>query len=53
MLGLPSFVVASPEGLWIYSLSRNRTKLEKHISTDDLKTEDGQIHSTLLNLRAS
>jgi hypothetical protein len=52
MLGLPSFVVASPEGLWIYSLSRNRTKLEKHISTDDLKTEDGQIRSTLLNLRA-
>jgi|SRR5215211_157964 len=53
MLGLPSFVVASPEGLWIYSLSRNRTRLEKHISTDDLKTEDGQIRSTLLNLRAS
>jgi hypothetical protein len=52
MLGLPSFVVASPEGLWIYSLSGNRTKLEKHISTDDLKTEDGQIRSTLLNLRA-
>lgn len=53
MLGLPSFVVASPEGLWIYSLSRNRTKLEKHISTDDLKTEDGQIRSTLLSLRTS
>jgi hypothetical protein len=53
MLGLPSFVVASPEGLWIYSLSRNLTNLEKHVSTDDLKTEDGQIRSTLLSLRAS
>lgn len=53
MLGLPSFVVTSPEGLWIYWLSRNRAKLEKHISTDDLKTETGQIRSTLLNLRAS
>ncbi len=52
MLGLPSFVVASPEGLWIYSLSRNRTRLEKHISSDDLETEDGQIRSMLLNLRA-
>jgi len=51
MLGLPSFVVASPEGLWVYSLSRNRTRLEQHISTDDLKTEDGQIRRTLLNLR--
>jgi hypothetical protein len=53
MLGLPSFFVASPEGLWIYSLSRNWTKLEKHISTDDLRTEDGQVRSMLLSLRAS
>ena len=53
MLTLPTFVVASPEGLWIYSLIRNHTKLEKHISTDDLKTEDGQVRSMLLNLRAS
>lgn len=53
MLGLPSFVVASPEAFWIYSLSRNRAKLENYISTDDLKTENGQIRSMLLNLRAS
>lgn len=53
MLTLPTFVVASPEGLWSYSLIRNHTKLEKHISTDDLKTEDGQVRSMLLNLRSS
>lgn len=36
MLGLPSFVVASPEGLWIYSLDRNQESLEMQISLDEL-----------------
>ena len=51
MLGLPSFVVASPEGLWIYSLNRNHVELKKHFSTDELKTRDGEIRSLLLSLR--
>lgn len=53
MLGLPCFVVASPEGLWIYSLNRNKATLEERISPDKLKTKDGEIRSLLLRLRAS
>jgi hypothetical protein len=29
-LGLPSFVVAAPEGFWIYAISRNEENLVKH-----------------------
>jgi hypothetical protein len=42
-LRLPSFVVASPEGMWLYSLDRNKEKLEKRFSTaamKDLNQED-------------
>lgn len=51
MLGLPSFVVASPEGLWLYSLDRNQESLEMQISLDELESRDEEVRSMLLKLR--
>jgi hypothetical protein len=51
MLGLPSFVVAAPEGLWIYSLERNVENLERHIPTNEIPAYDAEIRSLLLGLR--
>lgn len=53
VLGLPCFVVASPEGLWVYSLTRNEEKLEERISTDELETRDEGVRSLLLKLRSN
>lgn len=52
MLGLPSFVVASPEGLWIYSLQRNTETLEKHIPLEELDAREEDARRLLLKLRA-
>lgn len=52
MLGMPSFVVASPEGMWIYSLYGHEEKLEMHITLDELGNRDEDIRSTLLRLRS-
>ncbi len=43
-LGLPSFVVASPEGLWLYSLNRNTETLKRRASSDDLKNQSQEEH---------
>jgi hypothetical protein len=51
MLGTPSFVVASPEGIWVYSLDRHREKLEMHVPLDDLGSRDEEIRNGLLRLR--
>lgn len=51
MLGLSSFVVASPEGLWIYSLKKNVEKLELHMTWDDFKNTDDRVRTLLLKLR--
>jgi|SRR5215208_494134 hypothetical protein len=51
MLGLPSFVAASPEGLWIYSLDRNQESLEMQLSPDELEERDEEVHNTLLKWR--
>ncbi len=55
MLGLPSFVVAAPEGLWVYSLSRNVEKLEKNVRLEDLgrKAGEEELRNLLLKLRDS
>lgn len=37
LLGSPSFVVASPEGMWLYSLERNEAILVKGSAVDELK----------------
>ncbi len=52
MLGVPSFVVASPEGMWIYSLGGHEERLEMHITLDEIGTRDEEIRSTLLRLRS-
>ncbi len=53
MLGLPGFVVASPEGLWIYSLNRIEEKLEEKVPADELAAREKKVRSLLLNLRVS
>lgn len=51
MLGLPSFVVASPEGMWVYSLNRNEETLEEHIPMDELDATGEGLRDKLLKLR--
>jgi hypothetical protein len=51
MLGLPSFAVAAPEGLWIYSLVRNIETLQAHFLPDELTGQDEQARSLLVRLR--
>lgn len=50
-LGLSSFVIASPESLWVYSLVRNKEKLERKFSSDRLSEHHEEIKSLLLQLR--
>jgi hypothetical protein len=52
MLGVTSFVVASPEGIWIYSLNRYEEDLEMHVSLDELEARNEEIRSKLLRLRS-
>lgn len=51
MLGVPSFVVASPEGIWVYSLDRHREKLEMHVPLEDLGSKGEEIRNGLLRMR--
>lgn len=51
MLGLPSFAVASPEGLWVYSLKKNIEHLERHMVWNEVKEQDDQVRALLLKLR--
>ena len=55
-LGVPSFVVASPEGLWLYQLRSHREKLIMQISLPrpgDGIAEAEAFRRQLLSLRAS
>jgi hypothetical protein len=51
MLGLPSFVVASPEGCRLYSLERGNEALVCELRPQAKKTEEEQFLSTLLKLQ--
>lgn len=53
MLGLPSFVVASPEGMWLYSLEWNEEKLVKQVSADEMlnQTQEEEFRSLVLKLQ--
>lgn len=53
MLGLPSFAVAAPEGLWIYSLTRNIETLQAHFLPGELAEQDEEARSLFVRLRAS
>lgn len=50
MLGLPCFVVASPEGIWIYSLQRHVETLEEHVPLNELDAREEDIRRVLLRL---
>jgi len=53
LLGLPSFVVASPEGLWLYGLNKNVGSLVKEISIDAMSNQkqEEEFRNLLLKLR--
>jgi hypothetical protein len=50
LLGLPSFVVASPEGMWVYTLERNREELISQFPVDTVNCEE-EIKNLLLKRR--
>jgi hypothetical protein len=50
LLGLPSFVVASPEGMWVYALDKAQEKLVSPLPANVMNPE-GEIKSLLLGLR--
>ena len=53
LLGLPSFVVASPEGMWLYALNKNEESLVKKVSSDEMsnQTQEEEVRNLLLKLR--
>jgi hypothetical protein len=52
LLGMPSFVVASPEGLWLYSLSKNEETLVKKLVLDEVdQKQEEKFRHLLLKLR--
>jgi hypothetical protein len=53
LLGLRSFVVASPEGLWLYSLSGNQEKLIEQIpAVKAREQQEKEFRDLLLRLRS-
>ncbi len=52
MLGLPSFVVASPEAIRVYSLERQQERLAMEVATEELARESEALRALLLRLRA-
>lgn len=53
MLGLPSFVVAAPEGFWLYSLRQNVEQLELNVPGDALAEHEEELRSQILRSRQS
>lgn len=51
LLGINNFVIASPEGFWIYKLDKNNEILLEKISSDEFKEKEESIRELLLNLR--
>ncbi len=51
MLGLSSFVVASPEGTWIYKLNKNQEELVKNFNSNEIQFHDAEIRRLFLDLR--
>jgi len=50
MLGVPSFVVASPEGLHLYSLQMNSEELVGRLDVEDKSEEEG-FRNAMLRLQ--
>jgi hypothetical protein len=51
-LGMGGFIVASPEGFWVYNLERNKEVLLSRIASDNIK-EIEEMKSLILKLKAS
>lgn len=52
LLGLSSFVVASPEGMWLYALDGNQERLEEPISQLKARSQqEAEFRERLLKLR--
>lgn len=51
-LGLPSFVVAAPRGLWVYRRDGARSVCARHITSLELHEAPARPHRLLLQLRA-
>lgn len=51
MLGLASFVIASPEGIWIYKLNKNKEELIKKFASDEVQKHNEEIRNLLQGLR--
>jgi hypothetical protein len=52
LLGLPSFVVASPEGMWLYSLERDQEKLMPQLpEVQSREQQEKGFRDLLLSLR--
>jgi len=51
LLGYPSFIVAAPEGLWVYSLNKSKERLEMEITPDKVNPSIPEIKELLLKLR--
>ncbi len=49
-LGLPSFVVASPEGMWVHSLERNIVTLEMKIEPSEFSTKHSEMKELLIKI---
>jgi hypothetical protein len=53
LLGLPSFVVASPEGMWLYSLAKNQERLVKQVPVSEFRDrQEEEFRELLVTLRA-
>jgi hypothetical protein len=51
LLGINSFVIASPEGFWIYRLDKNNEILLEKISSDEFKEKEERMREMILKLR--
>lgn len=51
MLGLPSFVVAAPEGIWLYSLERNVEELRFEVPGDGLAEQEEELRRMIVRFR--
>lgn len=51
LLGINNFVVASPEGFWIYKLDRNNEILLEKISSDEFKEKEELMRDSIIKLR--
>lgn len=51
-LGLNSYVVAAPSGMWLYRVGRSQSQLVTQISSLELDREPKQLHDYILQINA-